>query len=121
MKTMSMRIAYSAAVLAGALLWGATAAIYDRREAWDVEEYWTLTYPLSIGVAAAVAFLVPHRGAWQFGPMVMFGQLLALVVASRSFGLLPLGLIVFALLAIPPAGAAAVASFLGRRIRGLVG
>ncbi|MGE0703223.1 MAG: hypothetical protein AB7F99_09720 [Vicinamibacterales bacterium] len=118
MRAMPARTSYVAAAVAGALLWGATAALSGRREAWDAAQYWTLVYPASVLVAAALGFLVPHRGAWRLGFAVMLGQALALVVTSGSFGLLPPGIILFAVLAILPAGAAAIASAVGRRLRG---
>ena len=98
------------ALASGALLWLGTAAVSGRREAWDSPLYWTAAYPLCIALAALFAYLAPERPArWAFS--IMLVQPLAMVLASNGdFGLLPLGLILFAILALPPFAAAKVAA-----------
>ena len=104
------------ALASGALLWLGTAAVSGRREAWDSPLYWTAAYPLCIALAALFAYLAPERPArWAFS--IMLVQPLAMVLASNGdFGLLPLGLILFAILALPPFAAAKVAASM--RLRG---
>ena len=90
-----------AALAAGASLWLGTAAVSGRREAWDSPLYWSAAYPLSIAVAALLAYAAPARPArWAFA--VMLVQPIAMVLASgNDFGLVPLGLMLFAILALP--------------------
>jgi hypothetical protein len=100
------------ALAGGALLWLGTAALGGRHEAWDSPLYWSAAYPLCIALAATLAYFAPERPArWAFA--VMLVQPIAMVLASRGdFGLLPLGLILFAMLALPVLlGARLVARF----------
>jgi hypothetical protein len=101
-----------AALAGGALLWIGTTAVSGRREAWDSALYWSAAYPLCIVLGALLAYAAPERpGRWAFA--VMLVQPLVMVLQSGGdFGLLPLGLILFALLALPVLAAAkAAASF----------
>lgn len=97
--------AYAAATLGGALPWLLAAAIGGRSEAWDSPLYWLFSYPLSIGLAGGIGYWVPEK-PWRWGLAVMLSQALVLLVSSDSFGLLPLGLIVFSILALPAIGLA---------------
>jgi hypothetical protein len=107
--------AYAVAVIAGALLWQATAMLSGRREAWDSPLYWMTAYPLGILVAAILAYLNPDR-PWRWALALMWAQPVVMAITSRSgFGLLPLGLIMFGFLAIPPIAVAGIAGRLTRR------
>ncbi len=97
--------AYAAATLGGALLWLLAAAIGGRSEAWDSPLYWLLSYPLSIGLAGGIGYWAPEK-PWRWGLAVMLAQAVVLLVSSSSLGLLPLGLIVFSILALPAIGLA---------------
>jgi len=99
----------------GALLWAATSLLTGRREAWDAAQYWSYAYPAGIAAAAGIAYTNPVPRAWRIGLTLMVAQAVTLAVMARSFTLLPLGLIVFAVLAIPPALAANMASRWGMR------
>ena len=100
--------AYFAAIVAGAALWQGTAMLGGRREAWDSSLYWMVAYPLAMVVAGVLAYAHPVR-PWRWALSAMLVQAVVMVVGSGSdFGLLPLGLIMFAVLAIPPMGVASV-------------
>lgn len=101
------RSAYGAAIAGGAVLWFATVGISGKTEAWDSPLYWAIAYPLAIGLAGGLGYWVPQR-PWRWGLAVMLVQAVALAAASSSFGLLPLGLILFAVLALPAIGLAQV-------------
>lgn len=101
---------YVVAAIAGAVLWVVAAKVSGRREAWDADIYWTTAYPIGIVVSAAAAFLWPSRRAWQFGLTLMLAQAVTLAVTARSFGLLPLGMILFGVLSIPLMATAALVS-----------
>jgi len=106
-----------AALASGALLWLGVAAVSGRREAWDSPLYWAVAYPVCIALAALFAYIAPQRPArWAFS--VMLVQPIVMALGSSDFGLLPLGLMLFAILALPPFAAAKVAvSVRARRAR----
>lgn len=112
MKPESSAIAYAAALVGGAVLWLATAGVSGRTEAWDSPMYWALAYPLAIGLAGVLGYRNPER-PWRWGLVVMLVQALVLALTAGSFGLLPLGLGLFAVLALPPIAVAR----LGARMR----
>ncbi len=113
--------AYTAAAIGGALLWQITAMLSGRREAWDSPMYWVLAYPAGLVIAGVIAYLHPFR-AWRFALAMMWIQPVVMAVTSDSdFGLLPLGLITFGILALPPIGIAALVSANRRRKESLVG
>lgn len=95
------------AIVGGAGLWLVAAGISGRREAWDSSIYWAVAYPLSIGLAGGLGYWIPEK-PWRWGLAVMLAQALVLVASGSDFGLLPLGLIVFSLLALPAVGVAAL-------------
>lgn len=95
------------ALVGGAMLWLLAGLLSGRREAWDSSLYWTVAYPLSIALAGLLAYRVPER-SWRWALAVMLAQALMLVLSAADFGLLPLGLILFSILALPAIGFAAV-------------
>jgi hypothetical protein len=98
------------ALAAGASLWLGTAAVSGRREAWDSPLYWSAAYPVCIALAALLAYLAPERPA-RWALAIMLVQPVAMALASGGeFGLLPLGLLLFAILALPAVFAARVVS-----------
>lgn len=113
MNRLTPKQAYVVAAASGVVLWLATSAVSGRREAWDSSLYWTIAYPVGIAVAGTLGYLAPTR-PWRWALTLMLAQAVTLAFAAASFGLLPLGLIMFAVLALPPMGAAAVAA----RVRG---
>jgi hypothetical protein len=100
--------------LAGVLLWLGTSALSGRREAWDSSLYWSVAYPLAIAIAGVLGYLATDR-PWRWGLLIMLAQAVTLAAASSSFGLLPLGLILFAVLAVPPMLVARLAAGLRTR------
>jgi hypothetical protein len=115
MVKLSTRSAYLTASGVGVVLWLAASAAGGRREAWDSPFYWTLAYPIGIVLAGAIGFLAPER-PWRWGLALMLAQAVTLAVMSNSFGLLPLGLVLFGVLAIPPMLAASGGAWLRARV-----
>lgn len=76
------------------------------QEPWDSSIYWSVAYPLSICLAGGLGYWVPEK-PWRWGLAVMLAQALMLITSGSDFGLLPLGLIVFSVLAVPAVGVAA--------------
>lgn len=106
--------AWAIAIGGGALLWILAAAIGGRREAWDSSVYWTVAYPLGIALAGWLGYSYPAR-TWRWGLAVMLAQAVVLVFSGSDFGLLPLGLVAFSILALPAIGAAALMARVRRR------
>lgn len=104
--------AHSALVIAGVagvLLWTGTTLLTGRREAWDAAAYWTMAYPAGIVVSAVLGYLATDR-AWRWGLVLMLAQAVTLAGLARDFGLLPLGLVLFGVIALPPMLAATLAA-----------
>ena len=109
MSATAVKLAYAAAIAGGAILWLAVTIISGKKEAWDSSLYWAAAYPLAIALAGGLGYWFPER-PWRWGLTVMVVQAVVLALASSSFGLLPLGLILFSVLAIPPIGLAQLAA-----------
>jgi hypothetical protein len=92
---------YYVAAAVGAALWIATTLLTGRREAWDAGAYWSYAYPAGMVIAAAIGFVVPAARPWKIGLSMMFAQAMTLAFFARSFTLLPLGLILFGVMAAP--------------------
>ena len=113
MERRSDRRAYAFAIGGGGVLWLATMAASGKREAWDSGLYWIGAYPLAILLAAWLGYEFP-RHAWRWGLAIMLAQAVTLAATSLDFSMLPLGLIVFSILALPLVGAAMLAAWLTR-------
>lgn len=114
MNTKAASFAYVIAIAGGAILWLATAAISGRTEAWDSPSYWAVTYPLAILLAGYLGYKSPEK-PWRWGLTVMCVQAVVLVISGSSYGLLPLGLILFGVLALPAIGLAQITARLRLR------
>ena len=116
MKAQPFHHLYYIGAAGGALLWLCTMAVSGRSEAWDSPLYMSITYPLCIALAAFLGYVEPQR-PWRWALAVMLVQPVVMALTSgSSFGLLPLGLIVFGVLAIPPILAALTAAWFRRRM-----
>ena len=110
MQNHTPRNAYVIAAIGGAALWLLAMALSGQREAWDSSLYWMLAYPLTIALAGVLGYRAPEN-PWRWALTVMLAQAIVLALTAGSFGLLPLGLFVFAILALP---AIVVAQFAAR-------
>lgn len=106
-------LAHILAGVAGLALWTITAAVTGKREAWDTDIYWTVSYPLAVIGSAALGFLFPER-PWRWAVMLMLMQFVVMIAMGSGLGLWPLGLIVLAVLAAPAAFAGVLAARLRR-------
>jgi hypothetical protein len=84
----------------GAALWSAIAMLGERREPWDAASFWSVGYPLSLVLVAAIGALFPQR-TWRWAAAVMFAQVPVMVARGADYTLLPLGMIMLAILTLP--------------------
>ena len=100
--------------LAGLALWSVAATVAGGREPWDTPAFWSVWWPLAIALSVALGLIFPRRGwAWSFVVMAMLAPVMVLNGAGLS--MMPPGLILLALLALPGAIAGGVAAALARR------
>ena len=100
----------SIAVAAGAALWFAASLVTAKREPWDASEYWVVVYPAAILISAFLGYAYPER-PWRWVMVLFESQFLAMCVRNGELGnLWPLGMAMFAVLALPGVLAAKLAS-----------
>lgn len=107
---------YAAAIFGGAVLWIGAAIASGKTEAWDSGLYWAVAYPLTILLAAILAYAFPVR-PWRWALAAMLVQAVVLAVTAEGFGMLPIGLILFGILSLPAVAAAQLVGWLSRRKR----
>lgn len=103
---------FALAVAVGALGWIVTSALTDRKEAWDSPFYFQVAYPAFALITALFGYFSPGR-PWLAPLGIALGQALVAFVKNPTANLLPLGLIVFVVLAAP----LMVAGVIGTRLR----
>jgi hypothetical protein len=103
------------ASMGGAALWLASAALSGKREAWDSSAYWLFAYPIALLVCAYLGHTYPKR-PWRWALFLFEAQLVTMCLRNGEFGnLLPLGVVLFAILALPGMLAAKMAARLSHR------
>lgn len=89
------------ASFAGAVLWFAPALLSGKREAWDSSVYWAIAYPAALIACGYLGYLYP-RHPWRWALVLFEAQFLAMCVRNRELGnLWPLGVVLFAVIALP--------------------
>ena len=102
------------AVVVGAALWFAASALTGKREAWDASAYWAVAYPVAIVGCAILGYFYPER-PWRWAVVLFESQFLAMCVRNGELGSLwPMGMVMFAVIALPGVAAATFAARLGR-------
>jgi peptidoglycan/LPS O-acetylase OafA/YrhL len=104
-----------AAAAGGALIWILISTASGKKEAWDSDLYFSIGIPAVCLLAALLGFLEPKR-TWRWGAAPLAGQFLAMLLMVGPGNLLPLGIIVFAVLAIPPILVARLGAYLRNRV-----
>ena len=106
---------YAVAAVGGAALWLGVTAVSERREAWDSSLYWTVAYPACLLLAGVLGYLAPSR-PWRWALAVMLVQPVVMILTSDgSFALLPIGLLLFGILALPAMLTAWAGAWMRRR------
>lgn len=100
------------AAATGLVLWTLAALIDGKNEAWDGAAYWRVAYPLAIVAAAVLGYRHPRR-PWRWPLAMMAAQLVALVIGAADPGLLPLGVLMFAVITLP----AVIVALIGAAVR----
>ena len=108
-------VACTVAIAAGMALWFAASIIAGRREAWDAGIYWAVFYPIAILTCGLLGYYFPDR-PWRWALALFLAQFVAMAIRNGEIGnLSPIGLIVFAVLALPGIAAAKFASGVKRK------
>ena len=113
MLTLSGRAAATVAAVVGAAGWLVITYTSGRSEAWDSEHYFAILLPGLAVLVAWLGFLSP-KGAWRWAFVPFAAQALVAIATNPTGGLLPLGLIVFAVFGIVCVVPAVVAAWFRR-------
>ncbi len=105
---------YLAAAVCGALIWIFIALASGRKEAWDSGLYFSIGIPAVCLVSMAFAFVEPNC-SWRWGILPLVGQFVWMLVSAGPGNLLPLGVIVFGVLSVPPIVAARIGAFIATK------
>lgn len=102
-------VPFAVAFVYGAGSWWVVSALTGKREAWDATAYWAIVYPGAILLSALLGHFHPER-PWRWAIVLFEAQALAMAVRNGEWGsLLPLGVVVFAVMAMPGVVAANLA------------
>jgi peptidoglycan/LPS O-acetylase OafA/YrhL len=114
-------VPFAVAILAGVLSWDLVRLLGDRAEAWDDPIYWQLGFPLMLFTALLLGAACRER-PWRWVAAMVGAQaawaLLLSIIAGGAPNLLPLGLLMFALIAVPCLAAAYGGKWLVQRQAG---
>ena len=91
---------YALSAFSGVAVWVGLMLLSGTREGWDSPLYFPVGMPLVVLVAAISGFLVPIR-AWRWGLLPMGAQAAVATASNPTANLLPLGLALFSVLAVP--------------------
>ncbi|HSA89880.1 MAG TPA: hypothetical protein VLF42_08295 [Burkholderiales bacterium] len=84
------------------------------KEAWDHPSYFLVSLPL-MTLAAGYAGYQARTRAWRWPLALILGQFATLLLLEGFGNLLPLGIIVLVILAVPMMAGASIGAWLGRR------
>ncbi len=106
---------YGVAVVVGIVVWVVVSKVSHRREAWDSQWYWMVGVPVVCVVSAVLGFSEPNK-PWRWGVAPLAGQFCWMLLSEGPGNLLPLGVIVFGILAIPSMLTAWLGALVGRKL-----
>ena len=104
---------YGTALAVGIFVWVAISSVSGRREAWDSQWYFLVGMPVVCLASAALGAIEPNQ-AWRWGVVPLAGQCTWMLLTQGPGNLLPLGIVVFGVLAIPSIVTARIGALLGR-------
>ena len=98
------------AVAVGVALWFATSLLSGKRESWDASAYWVVAWPAAVLTCAFLGYAYPER-PWRWALVLFESQFLAMCIRNGELGnLWPMGMALFAVIALPGVVAARFAS-----------
>lgn len=101
MKIRSVVVPAAVSFVSGVFLWLGASLASGRREPWDSSLYWAGAYPVSLAICVAIALFFPRR-PWLWAIVLFEGQFVGMVLRNGELGgLWPLGMAMFAVLAVP--------------------
>lgn len=105
------------AIVTGGVIWLGLALATGTGDPMSREPYWWFGYPAMVLMSCLLGFLFKER-SWRYGIYMLASQfIIGLWTAGGDLNLLPLGLVVFAVLAVPTALAGVFGAFLSGRFR----
>ena len=108
------KVALVVSLVGGALIWIAICLVTSVPEAWDDPLYWRAGYP-ALALIAGVSGYLAWEKPWRWALAVMASQMVVMLV-QRGYGtLLPVGGIVFLLLALPLIAPAYLGAWVGQK------
>ncbi|WP_312329026.1 hypothetical protein [Stenotrophomonas sp.] len=100
----------------GVVFWVLVAWRTPGGEPWDAPAFWTVVYPITLGIAAVLGACFPQR-AWLWGLLLMALQVPVVAVMSGVGPLLLAGMACAVVLAVPAMIIAAAAGALRCRLQ----
>lgn len=98
----------------GVALFVAIALLTGKREPWDASVYWTVAYPIALLACAYLGYAYPER-PWRWTLYLFEAQFVAMCIRNGELGnLWPMGMLLFAIIALPGMLAAKLAARLNR-------
>lgn len=95
--------------VAGTAIWAWAMLGAGGREIWDLPVFWSHFYPAALLVAGLLG-LLPRSRPWLCAAAIFLPLLPVIALAGGGFGLLPLGVAMIVILAVPGAALAWVAA-----------
>ena len=106
---------YGVAVVVGIIVWIVVSKVSHRREAWDSKWYFLVGVPVVCIVSAVLGYVAPSR-PWRWGAAPLAGQFFWMLLTEGPGNLLPLGVVVFGILAIPSMTTAWLGALIGKKL-----
>ncbi|WP_146033406.1 hypothetical protein [Stenotrophomonas sp. VV52] len=100
----------------GVVFWVLVAWRTPGGEPWDTPAFWSVVYPIALGIAAVLGACFPRK-AWLWGLLLLALQVPVVAVMSGIGPLLLAGIVYALVLAIPAMVIAAAAGALRRRLQ----
>ena len=102
------------AMTGGIVVWLLVSAFTHKREAWDSDLYFTLGLPAVCLLSALLGYREPNK-SWRWGAAPVAGQALVMLLTQSPGNLLPLGIVMFGVLALPSIVTAKMGAYAAKR------
>ena len=101
----------------GAAVWAGITQVSARREAWDSGIYFQIGLPIFYAMSGIFGYIEPQR-SWRWGIFPFVGQFVWMIATAGIGNLMPLGIILAGVLAIPGIITAKAGAVLARKRTG---